>query len=452
MMEFFTALRRRARLGGLLVLLSLLALFLGGCFGSEAPDLSPTAMQKVGDELTAIERQFTDVDALTVGELNTLTTTLGFGEKALASQNKATKAHAHFLKGYANEVQEHYSEAATAYREAVRGNTSFMPLANFRLGVLGARELLGPRSESIKIAKTSLGTLRMSYGKSILIRAPELAREGGVAIYVAPPKDQTLTGPAFVVREAASIATARLDPVYQHGGGLDGTYYQLVHAFMGYFKQISPAYGAAIALFLLSLLVKVITAPLTTVTYRNMRDMQRLQPLLKEVQEKYKDDRARLAEEQMKLMKEHKVSPAGGCLPMLIQMPIFIAVYQAVLVYAAGFNDSSFLWVANLAHPDLPLLALYAASMVVTQLLTATPTTDPQQKLMQQQMTVLMPLMFVALFLKFASAFVLYWFFLNVLSSAHQYYLMRKFKQEDAALALPTPANPSAPPHRKKGK
>jgi YidC/Oxa1 family membrane protein insertase len=208
-------------------------------------------------------------------------------------------------------------------------------------------------------------------------------------------------------------------------------------------------------LFLLAVLIKVITAPLTTMAYRGMRDMQRVQPLLKELQAKYKDDRAKLAEEQMKLMKEHKVSPASGCLPMLIQLPIFIAVYRAVTVYAFQFSNAGFLWIENLARPDLILLILYAISMIVTQKLTATPAADPQQQVLQNQMTYMMPVFLVLVLYSMASAFLLYWFFLNVMSSGHQYYLLRKFKAEeaarDAAQPAPAPAPGTPAKRRKKG-
>ncbi|HEX2952303.1 MAG TPA: YidC/Oxa1 family membrane protein insertase, partial [Armatimonadota bacterium] len=159
-----------------------------------------------------------------------------------------------------------------------------------------------------------------------------------------------------------------------------------------------------------------------------------------------------LAEEQMKLMKEHKVSPLGGCLPMLIQLPIFIVVYRAVQVYAAGFADSHFLWIGNLSRPDMILLVLYAFSMIITQKLTATPATDAQQKMMQQQMTYFMPIFLFFILQSIASAFVLYWFFLNVFSAIHQYYLMEKFKQEDIALGRVTPDSTPASAKKKKGK
>jgi YidC/Oxa1 family membrane protein insertase len=225
-----------------------------------------------------------------------------------------------------------------------------------------------------------------------------------------------------------------------------------VRAFVEASKAVAGALGVVLALFLLTVIVKIITAPLTTMAFRGMRDMQRIQPLLKELQEKYKDDREKLALEMQRVYKENNVSMTGGCLPMLIQLPIFWIVYHAVQVYAYGFSATHFLWVKNLAMPDIPLLILYAISMIVTQKLTAAPAADPQQQVMQNQMTYMMPIFLVFVLVNFASAFVLYWFFLNVLSSAHQYYLMRKFKQEEATKAGTQIAAASAPPARKKGK
>lgn len=189
--------------------------------------------------------------------------------------------------------------------------------------------------------------------------------------------------------------------------------------------------------------------PLTVKGQRGIRDMQRIQPMLQELQTKYKDDKQKQAEEQMRIMREHKVNPLGGCGPMLIQIPIFIVVWQAVSVYAYQFNTDSFLWINSLAQPDYILLGLYTVSIIVSQYLTTPTSTDPQQKQMQMMMTWMMPIFLVFVLASIASAFVLYWFFLNVLNSAHQYYLMRQFKKEDLAREA---AAAAAVPEKKKGK
>ena len=456
----------------------LLTLVVSGCFGGSAKPLDPRDFAKLGDDMAAIERMTTE-------EQNTL-----YGEQRAIFDDKEGKsvderARARFLQGYIAEYQATtlqgsgpqaptYANANTLYEEAAGLRSVYGLQAGYRSGVLGARGLLG--DNSVKTAKSRLGALQNNRDFEVWVRQAEPGEEppatfppvavagSGVqenttaTATVAADADATVTGPVLQPYNMADTTLLQADIVYKTGGGLDETYYKGVDAIVKTLVGITQNKSVAVvlALFLLAAIVKIITAPLTTMAYRGMRDMQRVQPMLKELQEKYKGDRAKLAEEQMKLMKEHKVSPAGGCLPMLIQFPIFIAVYQAVRVYSYQFADTGFIWIDNLARPDIILLILYAVSMIVTQKLTATPAADPQQQALQTQMTYMMPIFLVLVLASLASAFVLYWFFLNVLSAAHQYYLIRKFKAEEAAKEAAVPPAPPAPappaPRRKKGK
>lgn len=196
-----------------------------------------------------------------------------------------------------------------------------------------------------------------------------------------------------------------------------------------------------LAIVLIAAVAKLLLTPLTSAQFRSMKAMQRIQPLMKELQEKHKGDRQAMAQAQMRLFKEHRVNPLGGCLPLLIQMPILIFIYRAVDMYKYKFSGHGFLWVDSLADPDIWLLILYAASMYLSMRLTTTPTADPQQQQMQRMMAIMMPFMFFLLFRGLPSAFILYWFVLNVLSTAHQAYILR---QPVAAAA------PSEPPARPK--
>jgi YidC/Oxa1 family membrane protein insertase len=396
------------------------------------------------------------------------------------------RAYARLLQGYIVEYQAttttvsgpqapKYTNANNLYQEASKLRSPYGMQASYRTAVLGALGHLGPEN-STKAAKSSLNILAHNYSTAentydLWVRAAEptrvaydtfpdtaVAGVGGNATLVPEPGETGEEGPVLQRHEMADTALRQLDTIYATRGGLDTTYYNVIDAIVGFFARLAPgnqSVAVVLMLFLLAVLIKVITAPLTTMAYRGMRDMQRVQPLLKELQAKYKDDRAKLAEEQMKLMKEHKVSPASGCLPMLIQLPIFIAVYRAVTVYAFQFSNAGFLWIENLARPDLILLILYAISMIVTQKLTATPAADPQQQVLQNQMTYMMPVFLVLVLYSMASAFLLYWFFLNVMSSGHQYYLLRKFKAEeaarDAAQPAPAPAPGTPAKRRKKG-
>lgn len=471
----------------------LLVLVISGCGQGGGAPMTDKQFDGLGQQIVTIEQN------KDLGALEDLADKYASDAKAAeGAKDRDSAGRFYFLAGYTREYREtlkrtnpkdaNYSEARTNYTAAVKTGTAYGFQANYRNGVLGTLGLLGP--DSVKTAKASLGALshtfsnparRVGVGSLVLYSSPEkhfylwvrqaapsqdapakmtldaVAGYGGNA-RLAKPGEAGIAGPVIQQHDMADTALRQSDVVYKTSGGLDETYYKGVHAIVNGLVNVTKNKSVAVvvALFLLSLIVKVITAPLTTMAYRGMRDMQRVQPMLKELQEKYKDDRAKLAEEQMKLMKEHKVSPAGGCLPMLIQFPIFIAVYQAVRVYSYQFSDTHFLWIGNLARPDFILLILYAISMIITQKLTATPSADPQQQALQNQMTYMMPIFLVLVLSSIASAFLLYWFFLNVMSAAHQYYLLRKFKAEETAkevAAIPAPSVPELPAQkRKKGK
>ena len=176
---------------------------------------------------------------------------------------------------------------------------------------------------------------------------------------------------------------------------------------------------------------------------RATKAMQSLQPKLAELQKKHAKDKQKLAQEQMRLYKESGVSPAGCLGPMLIQMPIWIALYQAIIrvlavspdsflnlsrylynwpvVYSALPLNQHFLWM-NLASPDLFLAIIVGATMWVTQKMTTPVTTDPKQKSTSQMMVVMMPLVFSFLALTFPSGLALYWVASNLITIVMQYF------------------------------
>jgi YidC/Oxa1 family membrane protein insertase len=214
-----------------------------------------------------------------------------------------------------------------------------------------------------------------------------------------------------------------------------------------------------VALFLISLIVRLLLWPLSVKQYRSMKEMQRMQPLMKELQAKYKNDKQTLAAKQMELYKEHNVNPAAGCAPMVMQLPVFIYMYHAVWLYQYRFSQGTFLWVtpklhhmfpaifgANLSDQDIPLLGLYAISMYVTQRMM--PATDPQQAEMQRTSALMSAFLFFFLFQSyhFPSAFVLYWFFSNVVSTAVQMFVMRQNALAPASSAVILPTDGSTAP------
>jgi YidC/Oxa1 family membrane protein insertase len=191
--------------------------------------------------------------------------------------------------------------------------------------------------------------------------------------------------------------------------------------------RITGNYGVDI--ILLTGLVRAATIPLTQKSFRSMKEMQKLQPQLKRIQEQYKDDQTRLQKEMMDLYKRHGVNPFSGCAPMLLQIPIFVGLYNALL-HAIELRHAPFaLWITDLSSPErlvvaglgIPVLTiLMGGTMIVQQWLT------PQQgDPTQRQMMMLMPVVFTFMFLNFPSGLVLYWLVSNVLGIAQQYLMLR---------------------------
>ena len=232
-----------------------------------------------------------------------------------------------------------------------------------------------------------------------------------------------------------------------------------------------PAFSYWFAIILLTVIVKILITPLTKAQFKSMKEMQRLQPLVKELQEKYKDDKRELGIKTMELYKEHGVNPLSGCLPLLIQMPILILVYTAIRYYEFQFAKGTFLWIgwpafehkfsipimgrpvwvtaANLAQPDLILLILYTISMIISQRLSAV---DPTQADQQKMMSVMMAVMFFLIIGYLPSAFVLYWLTFNILQTWQQYHVIHGGPPITEPVT-PTPApSPGAPRGRPAGR
>ena len=179
------------------------------------------------------------------------------------------------------------------------------------------------------------------------------------------------------------------------------------------------------AIILLTVIVKLIFAPLTHKSQKSMKKLQKLQPLFAELKEKYKGDPQRLNREMMDLYKKHQVNPMGGCLPMLIQIPVFIALYN-VLNNTIELRGAPFMfWLHDLSAKDpyyiLPILM--GLSMLVMQKMTPT-SMDPKQNMMMMIMPVVLTFMFISL----PSGLVLYFTISNLLSMAQQIYINKYSK------------------------
>ena len=184
---------------------------------------------------------------------------------------------------------------------------------------------------------------------------------------------------------------------------------------------VTGNYG--IDIILISILIKIIFVPLTQISMKSMKEMQKVQPEMSRLKEQYKNDKAKLQQETMLLYKRRKINPMSGCLPMLIQIPVFIALYNALQYSIEMRHAPFFFWIKDLAAKDpiyiTPLIM--GATMFMQQKMTPT-AGDPAQA----KMFLLMPVMFTFFFLNFPSGLVLYWLVNNVLSIAHQYYMNKK--------------------------
>ena len=168
--------------------------------------------------------------------------------------------------------------------------------------------------------------------------------------------------------------------------------------------------------------------PLTKAQYTSMAKMRMLQPKLAEMRERIGDDRQRMSQEMMELYKKEKVNPLGGCLPLILQMPIFIALYWALMESVELRHAPFMLWIQDLSAPDpyyvLPLLM--GASMFLIQKMSPSTVTDP----MQQKIMNFMPVMFTVFFLWFPAGLVLYWLVSNIVTLIQQTLIYRALEKK----------------------
>ena len=204
-----------------------------------------------------------------------------------------------------------------------------------------------------------------------------------------------------------------------------------------FFNRYIHNYGVSI--ILLTILIKILFWPLTHKSYKSMKEMQKLQPIMAKIKEKYKNDREQMNKEMMALYRTYKVNPMSGCLPMIIQIPVFFALYR-ILGKSIELRHAPFmLWINDLSAPDrlfhfsfkIPFMAppygipvltlLMGASMYIQQKMTPTPGDPTQAKFMM-----FLPIIFTFMFINFPSGLVLYWLVNNILSIGQQYRIQKR--------------------------
>jgi YidC/Oxa1 family membrane protein insertase len=229
----------------------------------------------------------------------------------------------------------------------------------------------------------------------------------------------TFFGLKFIVRPIAEFVLLPL--------------FNFIHLFI-------PNFGFVIIVF--SLIIKIVVYPLTKKSYKSMKKMQLLQPKISEIKEKYKDDPQKMNKETMKLYQTYGVNPAGGCLPLLLQMPIFIALWGLFQAAIELRQQPFILWIQDLSRPDVIYdlgfqLPIFGIQQISGLALLMGITTFAQQKMSikdpkQQSLVYIMPVMLTILFMTFPSGLNLYYFMFNVFSIAQQYYI--NHKQSDVEL------------------
>ena len=218
-----------------------------------------------------------------------------------------------------------------------------------------------------------------------------------------------------------------------------------------FINSFIPNYGIVLIIF--SIIIKIVVYPLTKSSYQSMKKMQALQPKITELKEKFKDDPQKMNKETMKLYSTYGINPAGGCLPMLLQMPIFVALW-GMFQSAIDLRQQPFVgWITDLSQPDVIFHLGYKLPIVGIQEISGLAllmgiTTFIQQKMTvkdpkQQALVYMMPIMLTLLFMSFPSGLNLYYFMFNVLSIAQQYYINHKGGTVELV--------PVANPNKKKG-
>lgn len=207
---------------------------------------------------------------------------------------------------------------------------------------------------------------------------------------------------------------------------------------LNFLYGLIPNYGVAI--IILTIITKIVLWPLGSKSYKSMSEMKKIQPLMAELREKYKGDKKKMNEELMKLYRVYKINPMGGCLPMLVQFPVFIALYR-MLYEAIELRHAPFgLWITDLSAPDrlgdfgfslpffeppvgIPVLTIIMGALMFFQQRMSPPPGDPAQA----KMMMFLPLIFTVIFVNFPAGLVLYWMVNNAMSIGQQYYIQKKF-------------------------
>jgi YidC/Oxa1 family membrane protein insertase len=370
---------------------------------------------------------------------------------AFATRNQDLLAEA---KGYEKQALEakmsadkldYYDSAVKKYQEIAKSSdiadAPYTVQALYKIAEI--RSDIPGRLENFEEAKSSLTTILNSYDK------PKKELE----INLQPSE-------AELVLKYVEMAKVKKEEVLKKQDKVNSSKWQ--YKTLDFFVSLTgrnPNYSYWLAIIMITILVKLVMAPLTKAQFKSMKEMQKITPLIKEVQTKYKGDQKAIGEKTMELYKEHQINPFASCWPLLIQLPILFGLFYTIRAYEYQFAQGKFLWIGSslshthqfaipfmkgqvvwftaksLAEPDLLLVLLYLVSMFISTKLSSV---DPSQAQQQKMMAIMMPLMFGFIFAGYPSAFLLYWLVFNIIQTAQQYLILRPTKEESAALIAAT--------------
>ncbi|MCB9955073.1 MAG: membrane protein insertase YidC [Parvularculaceae bacterium] len=336
-----------------------------------------------------------------------------------------------------------YKKAVTAVVEA-KGDKGWAGITN-KYWLAAA---IPPQGEEFNlkirnVSKTAVPTFQVAYDLS-----PRT---------LGPGETTTLTSHIFSGAKDVDILQSYEKPVEKGGLGIWdfdraidwGNFFILTRPIfytLNFFGDLTGNFG--IAILLLTLVIKALMFPLANKAYESMSKMKKLQPEVQKLQERYKDDKVKLQQEMMALYQKEKMNPLAGCLPVIVQMPIFYALYKTLFVTIELRHAPFFGWIRDLSAPDpttifnlfgllpydptsLPVIGAFLGIGVLPLLMGVamwfqTKLNPPPSDPMQAQIFGLMPIMFTFLFASFASGLVLYWFWNTFLSIGQQWVIMKR--------------------------
>ena len=243
-------------------------------------------------------------------------------------------------------------------------------------------------------------------------------------VVVNPGQSATVTHRLFVGPKDIDILKAQGNSLVQ---SLDLGWFTVIAKPLLYslkfFYNYVGNYG--IAIIIITIILKAFFFPLTHKSYKSMKDMQKIQPMMAALKDKHKDDRDAMNKAVMELYRDHKVNPLGGCLPMVVQIPVFFALYKALMFSIELRHAPFFFWITDLADKDPYYVTpvIMGVTMFIQQKMTPS-NMDP----IQQKMMLALPVVFTFMFLSFPSGLVLYWLVNNVLTIGQQMYINKLVK------------------------